>query len=325
MRQFVRVLLILIILPVIGTVGFMWIEGLSALDATYMAFITLSTIGYEVVKPLSANGKIFIIIYIMLSFSLFFYSLTQIGEMLVEGEIQRILWGRLMHRQIKDLSNHAIICGLGRMGQAIARELHRKGVDFVIIDCDGERVATAQQEGWRWIKGDVSDDDVLKQAGIERAGCLATVLPDDADNLFCVMSARLLNKSLTIIARASSDSATVKLKRAGATRTVSPYSTGAVKIAQLLVHPELEDFIEIFTDRTTDVDLSVIHIDASSPLKGLSLKELNLEAQEIMIIGLRKRGQKLQLPPPQDIPLTEDDTLIAVGKSRALGQILSRH
>lgn len=323
MIQLIRILATLIILPIVGTLGFIFIENLSPLDAAYMAFITLSTIGYEVVKPLSPAGKVFVIIYIMLGFSLFFYSLTQIGEMLLEGEIQRILRGRRMNRQIKDLSNHAIICGLGRMGQAIARELQHKDQDFLIIDHDLERIALAQQEGWRWIKGDVSDDEILKQAGIERARCLATVLPDDADNLFCVMSARLLNKSLTIIARASCDSVTIKLKRAGATRIVSPYSTGAVKIAQLLVHPELEDFMEIFSDRTADVDLSVIHIDAESPLKGHCIKDLDLEKRGIMVVGLRKRGQKLQLPPPKDVLLTEEDTLIAVGKSRELGQILS--
>lgn len=323
MIQLLRIVAILIILPIVGALGFALIEGLRPLDAAYMAFITLSTVGYEVVQPLSDRGKIFVITYIVLSFSLFFYCLSQIGEMLVQGDIQRILRGRFMHRRVSELDGHAIICGLGRMGQSIAREMQLKGKEFVIVDRDADRIELATEQGWRCVKGDVSDDDVLRQAGIERAQCLATVLPHDADNLFCVMSARLLNKDLTIIARSSSDSATIKLKRAGATRIVSPYTTGAVKIAQLMVHPELEDFIEIFADRNTDIDLSVVRVDRDSPLLGRRLADFDLSRQGIMIIGLRKKGQKVQLPPPLDVALAEDDTLIAVGKGQALARFLA--
>ncbi|MFY7927811.1 MAG: potassium channel family protein [Oligoflexus sp.] len=324
MLQLLRLLLILIVLPIIGTIGFMIIEDLRLLDAAYMAFITLSTVGYEVVKPLSDSGKLFIIVYLVLGFSLFFYSLTQIGEIVVNGELQRILGGRLMHRQIKSLSNHAIICGLGRMGQGIAKEMHRKGEPFVVIDLSAERFEMAMKEGWACIKGDASEDDILQEAGIEHARCLATVLPHDADNLFCVMSARLLNKNMTIITRASSESAIDKLRRAGATRIVSPYSTGAVKIAQLMHHPELEDFIEIFTDRRTDIDLTVFRIEKNSPLVGRCLRDLNLIQQGVMIIGLRRDGQKIELPPPVDIALKVHDTLIAVGKAVQLSKVLAR-
>ncbi len=324
MLQLFRVLLILIILPIIGTIGFMTIEDLRLIDAMYMAFITLSTVGYEVVKPLSDGGKIFVIVYLAMGFSLFFYSLSQIGEMAVKGELQRILGGRLMHRQIKSLSQHAIICGLGRMGQGIAKEMHRKGEDFVVIDLDQERIDMALKEGWRCIKGDASDDEILREAGIERARCLATVLPHDAENLFCVMSARLLNKKLIIITRASTDGAIDKLKRAGATRIVSPYSTGAVKIAQLMHHPELEDFIEIFSDRRTDIDLTVFRIDRRSPFVGLCLRDLNLIQQGVMVIGLQKPGQKIELPPPIDKPLEENDTLITVGKAVQLSRVLDK-
>jgi voltage-gated potassium channel len=324
MLQLFRLLLILIVLPIIGTIGFMTIEKLRWLDAMYMAFITLSTVGYEVVKPLSDGGKIFVIVYLVLGFSMFFYSLSQIGEMLVKGELQRILGGRLMNRQINGLSQHAIICGLGRMGQGIAKEMHRKGEDFVVIDLSQDRIDLARKEGWPCIKGDASDDEILRQAGIERARCLATVLPHDAENLFCVMSARLLNKPLIIITRASSDAAIDKFKRAGATRIVSPYSTGAVKIAQLMHHPELEDFIEIFSDRRTDIDLTVFRIDRHSPFIGKCLRDLNLIQQGVMVIGLQRSGQKIELPPPIDQPLKEHDTLVTVGKAQNLSRVLEQ-
>ncbi len=322
--QIFRILLILLVLPLVGTFGFMTIEGWRFLDALYMSFITLSTIGYEVVHPLSDAGKIFVILYLGIGFSFFFYSLTQVGEMAMKGDLQRYFGGRMMERQIKGLEHHAILCGLGRMGRAIAHELSAKGEKFVIIDRDADRVEQARQEGWLCLKGDVSDDAILKQAGIERARCLATVLPHDADNLFCVMSARLLNKELTLITRASNESAVDKLKRAGATRIVSPYTTGAVKISQLMIHPEIEDFFEVFSDKNLDIDLTIVHVEKSSILYHKTLRELALMQRGVMVVGLRRKGQKLELPPPLDIALEERDILIAAGKSTQLATLFSR-
>ncbi len=322
--QVLRLVIILIVLPLVGTVGFMMIEDWRFLDALYMSFITLSTVGYEVVHPLSDGGKVFVIVYLGVGFSFFFYSLTQIGEMAVKGDLQRLLGGRIMERQIKALEHHAILCGLGRMGRAIAHEMAAKGQKFVVIDRDPERVERARQEGWLCLRGDVSDDNVLKQAGIERARCLATVLPHDADNLFCVMSARLLNKELTLITRASNESAIDKLKRAGATRIVSPYTTGAVKISQLMIHPELEDFFEVFSDKNLDIDLTIVHVEKSSILCHKTLRELALMQKGVMVVGLRRKGQKLELPPPLDVPLEERDILIAAGKSTQLTALFAR-
>lgn len=318
MRSFVRLLLILIILPFLGTLGFHWIEGWRWIDSLYMAFITLSTVGYEVVAPLSDAGKVFIIIYLALGFSVFFYSLTQIGEMAVGGDLRRLFRRRMMHRQIKDLDQHFIICGMGRMGSGIARELHKKKQPFVIIEKDSARVEAALLDGWRCIEGDATNDDVLRNAGIDRALCLATVLPHDADNLFTVMSARLLNKTMTLITRASDEASIDKLKRAGATRIISPYSIGAVKIAQLMINPQLEEFIEIFGEHELDIDLTVVKVDQQSPLQGRNLKQVQQEAKGLLVVGLRREGQKLLMPPPDDEILKPKDSLIVVGPSRVM-------
>ncbi len=308
-------------MPLIGTAGFMWIEDWRFIDALYMAFITLSTIGYEVVKPLSDGGKLFVIVYVAIGLSVFVYSLTQIGEMAVGGELKRLLGGRIMNRQIKGLTDHFIICGMGRMGRSVALELHNKQHPFVVVEKDPIRVDHALQAGWRCIVGDATDDEVLQAAGLSKARCLATVLPNDADNLFTVMTARLMRKDLTIITRASNEKSVDKLKRAGATRIVSPYSTGAVKISQLMINPQLEEFIEIFGDQDLGIDLTIIHVDRRSILLGKTLKDLRLPDKEIMVIGLRRDGQKLELPPPLDVALKENDSLIAVGKSAAIQSI----
>ncbi len=318
MHSFFRLLLILIILPIIGTLGFHWIEGLRWIDAVYMAFITLSTVGYEVVSPLSDPGKIFVIVYIVVGFSVFFYSLSQIGEMAVGGDLRRLLRRRLMNRQIKDLDQHFIVCGLGRMGRGIAKELSKKHQSFVVIERDAARVEEALQAGWRCLEGDATSDDILRLAGIDKARCLATVLPQDSDNLFTVMSARLLNKQLTLITRASNEAAIDKLKRAGATRIISPYSIGAVKIAQLMINPQLEEFIEIFGEHDLDIDLTVVKIDPHSRLQGLTLKDVQSQVKGILVVGLRREGQKLLMPPPEDEALQPKDSLIVVGPSRVM-------
>lgn len=318
MNTFLRILFILIILPLIGTLGFMYIENWRFLDAVYMSFITLSTVGYEVVSPLSDAGKVFVICYLGIGLSVFFYSLTQVGEMAVSGELKRLFGGRIMNRQIKGLSDHFIICGLGRMGRSVAQELFHKQHPFVVIEKDSTRVDQALQLGWRCVVGDATDEEVLEAAGLSKARCLATVLPNDADNLFTVMTARLLRKDLTIITRASAEKSVDKLRRAGATRIVSPYSTGAVKISQLMINPQLEDFIEIFADQNLGIDLTIIHIDRKSKLLGKTLQDLRLPEREIMVIGLRRSGQILEWPPPFDVALKENYSVIAVGKSAAI-------
>lgn len=322
MRKFKSLLTVLLLWPLLGTAGFMVVENLRFLDALYMAIITLSTIGYEVVKPLSDEGKVFVIIYITVGFSAFFYALTKLGEMAVGGELKRVLEGRIMDRQIKGLSDHYIICGFGRMGRAIAQSLAENRHEFVIVEKDQERIELAMQANWRCIEGDGTDDEVLKTAGMEKCRCIAVVLPHDADNLYTVMSARLLNKEATIITRASSESAVIKLKRAGANRVVNPYATGAIKIAQLMINPNLEDFIGLFGKHQLDVELTVTNIEHGSFLVGQTLRDLRLPDHGMVVIGHKRKGQELQLPPPLDLKMEANDSLMIVGKAKLINSVL---
>lgn len=318
-----RLFSILIILPCIGVLGFMWIEDYRFLDALYMSFITLSTVGYEVVKPLSDPGKVFVVSYLAVGLSVFFYCLTRIGEMAVDGQLHRFLGGRLMDRQIRKLRNHLIICGAGRMGSAIAQQLYSAGEDFVIIDKSEERLEAAKQLGWTWLHGDGTSDEVLKSAGVEHARCLASVMSNDADNLYAVLSARMLSKELTIIARASDDSVMTKFRHAGADKVVSPHATGAVKISQLMINPHVQEFIELFADQNIGIELTVVQLDEKSPYVGRRLHELALTRKGVMIIGIKRPGavDSLLLPPPHDEILRNEDSLIAVGKAESMARV----
>ncbi len=246
--KFFRLLLVLLLLPFVGTIGFVYIEGWRPLDALYMSFITLSTVGYGVIAPLSDYGKIFIICYLATSLSLFLYSIAQIGEMAVSGELNRFLGVKLMKRTIFGLKDHYIICGAGKMGRAVAQKLSLANKKFVIIDKDQAQLELIKKNGWRYIEGDATEDGVLMAAGVDSAQCLATVLSNDADNLFVVMSTRLIASTITIITRAKEESSINKLKRAGADKVVSPYVAGANKVSQLMINPQLEEFYELFRE-----------------------------------------------------------------------------
>ncbi len=324
MHQLSRILFILIALPIIGTCGFRFLENLSWLDAAYMAFITLSTIGYEVVRPLSDPGKIFVIVYIIFGFSFFIYSLSKLGEISMNGDLKRLMEHRRMDRHIEKLKNHTIVCGFGRMGRAVARELADAGKEFVLIETDGDRVQEARALGWMCIQGDASSDNILRLAGVEKAACLASVLPNDADNLLTVMSARLLQKELFLVARSSADEAVAKLKRAGANRIVSPYSAGANRMAQMLMKPQLQDFYEVLSGKELEVDMTIITVEAGAPAIGKTVKELRPGEGGLVLAGLKRKIGKMDLPPSDEMAIEVDDTLLVLGRGQQLVRLLEQ-
>lgn len=321
--KFTRLILILLCLPLVGTLGFILVEGLRPLDALYMAFITLSTVGYEVVQPLSDSGKIFVILYLAAGLALFLYSIAQLGEMAVSGELREILGANIMDRSLSKLEEHFIICGGGKMGMTVAQKLADAGKDFIVIDSQDSKGEQIRRKGWYFIEGDATDDDVLLKAGIQRATCLATVISNDADNLFVVMSAKLLNKDLTIITRAKDEAAIKKLRRAGADRVVSPYVTGANKVSQLMVNPKLEEFYELLGENDLGIDLTMIHVDEDSPYLNRRIDDLKMDQKGVVIVGVLRGNGDLLMPPSKDHALSKDDSLIAIGKEKALEEIFS--
>ena len=324
MSKVLRIILLLVGMTAVGTLGCYFIEDeYTVRDSLYMTVITLTTGGYHEVHPLSTDGKIFVIIFLVAGLGAFLFSLATLGELIVSTELNRWLEKRKMDTALKSLQNHFIICGYGRMGQTVCAQLAAKDFPFVVIDQDEEILADCRERNWAWLKGDATDDDVLKQAGIAHARGLAAVLGTDADNLVAIFSARLVRKDLQILARASDKRQVVKLEKAGADRVVSPYNAGATKIAQLLVNPHVEDFIEIFAGKGSELDLAEIQVTEETEYAGRSLKDTQFTTRGIVIVAIRKANQELLIPPPISATIEPGDSLIACGKADAIQELLS--
>jgi voltage-gated potassium channel len=229
-----------------GTIGYVVIEGWNFLDAFYMTVITLTTVGFGEVHQLSNAGRVFTIVLIIGGVGTVFYALSIGAKLTLEGELQEIFGRQRLEKKIRELGDHYIVCGYGRMGRIICRELKHDNVPFVVIEKKPD-VLLEEQKEILLFEGDATNDDVLKEVGIEKAKGLISVLPTDAENLYVVLSARGLNPNLQIVARAGEEGSEQKLLRAGADRVVSPYHIGGLRIAHTVLKPAVVDFIEFAT------------------------------------------------------------------------------
>lgn len=323
MRAEFRILVLLALLPLLGTVGFMVIEGWNAFDAFYMSIITLTTVGYEEVHPLSPAGRVFVVLFLVGGLGVFFFGIVRLGEMAVRSELRDWMGRRSMSNQVANLSSHFIVCGCGRMGRTICRELSSRKLPFVVVERAETAIRYCQEQGWLNLLGDATDDRVLEEAGIAKASGLAAVLSSDADNLYVVMSSRLLSQQLRIVARVDDEKSEVKLRKAGANRIISLYATGGLKAAQLLANPELEDFLEVFTERGAGLELAEVHVSAGGPYAGKSLEQSAFRRRGAIVVGIRRHSGELLLNPPPTTTLEPDDQVIAMGSAEALARILN--
>ncbi len=324
MRRMALIALLLLTVTTTGTVGFRLLTGGSWLRSAYLAVITLSTLGSRDAGD-DAAVMLFVMAYLSFGFGIFTYGAYQLGQMFVDIQFRRHLEKRRMERKIRKLSQHFIVCGMGRMGTTICEFLERRGQPFVVIDVNEDLLAEeCQSRGWQYIEGDATDDAVLQDAGITEAKGLATVLATDADNVYVVLTARMLSQRLLIVARASDDSAVQKLQRAGATRVISPFSSGAIKMARYMLSPTVEGFLEINDERGGGgLELADISIPAGSPYVGKQLADTDLRSRGVMIIGiLRANGERL-LPPPSSATIQAGDSLFAFGDTNVVNSVIA--
>lgn len=310
---------------VTGTLGFHYFSGDRWLNCLYMAVTTLTTVGYAEIVPLDDAGRVFTMVYLLLGFSVFTYSAFQLGQWVVNAELQGMLERRRMEKKIDEMHDHYIVCGMGRMGWTICSQLQDHGKPFVAIDRNEERLRTfavSPAGNWPYIAGDATDEDVLRRAGIERARGLATVLATDADNVYVILTARMISLRIEIIARASDEKAVAKLARAGANRVVSPFSTGAMKMARFLINPNVEDFLEIADRRGQGLELADIQITAGSAYVGKKLSETDLRELGVMVIGIRKSNGEKLMPPPGNAVIEIGDCLFAFGNTSAVNKMI---
>ncbi len=313
-KRLIFALIFITCVVIAGSAGYMLIEGWSCLDSLYMTIITIASVGYKEIHDLSPNGRIFTIILIISGVGSVTYALTTIAKIVVEGEIQEIFGRKRLEKKIKELKNHYIVCGYGRMGRIICRELKEKDIKFVIIEKEPDTFESGEET--LVLKGDATKDENLKEAGIEKAKGLISVLPTDAENLFVVLSARELNPKLFIVARAGEEGSEQKLLRAGADRVVSPYHIGGLRIAHTVLKPAVVDFIE-FATKSGNIDLQMeeITVQNNSKLAGLTLDECGIGRDlGIIVVAIKKASGDMQFNPTFRTAIKAGDTLIALGE-----------
>ena len=313
-KLFLALALIIIVIA-FGTAGYQLIEGWNFLDALYMTIITLTTVGYREVHELSSRGMIFTIVLLMVGVGTFLYALSAGAKIILEGELQELFGRKRLEKKIKELKGHYIVCGYGRMGKIICRELKAKNVPFVAIERNGDFLNN-RLDDFLGISGDATNDDILREAGIERAKGLISVLPNDALNLYVVLSARELNPDLHIVARAGEEGSENKLLRAGADKVVSPYHIGGLRIAHTILRPAVVDFIE-FATKTGNLELQMeeVTIPEGSRMADKSLDQCGIGRElGIIIVGIKRHTGEMRFNPTSRSTIKAGDTLIALGE-----------
>lgn len=327
-RELVRGGLALASIVLIGTLWYWKIEKWSFSDSVYMTVITLSTVGFSEVRPLEERGRLFTVALILMGLLTIGYIVNRFTEALIQGYFQEGFKLRQEKSLIESLDQHYIVCGFGRTGRHVAREFFAEGIPFIVIDDNLEEVEEIKQLGYTVILGDATLDESLVRAKIDRAICMVTALPSDAENLYTVLSAKSLNPRIRAIARASNEEAVQKLQRAGADAVVSPYITGGKRLAAAALRPQVMDFVDgIITGSNRSYYLEEFLIDSQHcPYVSKTLREAKLRSQSgALVLAIRRFDGNLIAGPTGDTQILERDALICMGTAdqlRDLNQIL---
>jgi voltage-gated potassium channel len=304
----------------IGTAGYVIIEGWDVFDAFYMTITTVTTVGYGEIHPLSRVGRAFNSGVIILGAATVLYTFSFLMARLVEGDLQARWARRRRERMLDNLTNHFIICGFGRIGQIVAREFARQQVPFVIIERDLERMQSAIDMGYLAVEADASREDVLRRLGIGRARGFIAAVSTDADNVFAILTARLLRPDLFIIGRAETEDAKTKLVRAGADRVLSPYQIGGLQLAQTALRPAVVDFVQLATSSDNlDLNMEQVQIAQGAPLAGRSILEANLRQRfGVVVVGIQRASGTMEFNPSPESIMGVGDYLVVLGQAKNL-------
>ena len=304
-----------------GAVGFMLVEGWSFGESLYMAVITVSTVGYGEVRPLSSAGRALAVAVIVVAVGALGFSATSIGVYLADGHLLRDLRRKRMERALRALDGHFIICGGGRFGREVAAEFLRSQASYAVVDLDPAGCVLADQPGLPFVKGDAGDDRALREAGVERAKGLVAALPADDANLYVVLTARQINPGLTIITKAVEQRSIDKLRLAGADRVVSPYLIAGRAMASALLRPSVVSFLdEALYHESTPLQMEQLQIPDHSPLVGTSVSAARIDdATGATVLAVhRANGTLVSAPKALTATLGDGDILVAVGTDEQL-------
>ncbi len=315
----------LLLIVCIGIGGYILIEGYNFIDAFYMTIITVATVGFEEVKPLSDPGKIFTAFLIITSFGTFAYAVTSISKYVIDGEFNQYFKNLKLNAAIEKLEDHVIICGFGRNGKQAAHVLKKHDKRFVVIEQKKEIIAAITHKySDLLMEGDATQDEVLERAGIRKAKALITTLPIDADNLFIVLSARTLNPKLTIISRASEDNSDKKIKLAGADNVIMPDKIGGAHMASLVMKPDVMEFVDFITGQGGDnIRLEEITFEnLTQEFQNKSIRELEIRNRSgANIIGFKTAQGEFIINPSADTKIIPDAKLFVLGTSEQINKL----
>jgi voltage-gated potassium channel len=309
----------------IGTAGFMLVEGWSPFDAFYMSLITLTTVGYGEVHPLSFQGRMFASFLMLVGVATVFVSFAILGDTLLRLELADYFDHRRRTRMLQHITGHYIVCGAGRVGRSVVLELLRGGAGVVLIDNDPERVKWGEALGIVTLTADASKDETLRAARIDRAAGLVAAISSDAENVYVTLSAKVLNPSVYIAARASDEQAEEKLQRAGASTVLTPYTYIGHRLAQSLLRPHVVSFLDIasaFGKTELDLDIEQLRVAPGSVLSSRTLEDAQLgRTYGVIVLAVRRQSGVMQFNPQADVRLEDGDVLIAMGERQKLKQL----
>ena len=319
-----RLLLSILALTIIGSsLGYLILDPrqeANLIDAFYMTFITIATVGYKEVYPLTQGGKLFTIAVIAFSAVTLVYTIGTLGQFFMEGELREILGRRKMDKRITKMKDHYIIAGHGRVGEIVQEEFDKAGVPYIVIESVPERLTELEKRGNTFIEGNATEDEVLLDTGIKHAKYLVSTIPSEADSVFIALTARQLNPDIFIIARADSKTAEKKVLRAGADRVVMPHDTGGRRMALASLKPNLVDSLSIDSfGGELGLEIEEVEIPASCSFAGKSLLDSQLRSKHgVTVLAIRKASGQKKVNPPPDTIIEAGDVLILVGEKESI-------
>ena len=325
-RRFLKILVLMAALVAFGTFGFHWVEGWSYFDGFYMTLMTLTTVGYGEVHPLSSAGRVLASALMMGGVLTVFISIGVLVDVIIKIELADRFGRKRRQQMIEKLQDHYIVCGAGRVGRSVIRELRRSGVPVLLIDSDVARAQWSIQEGIPTLVADATKDETLQRARVAHAKGLVAAISSDAENVYVALSARVLNPNLIISARATDEQAEEKLKRAGATTVFTPYTFIGHRLAQSMLRPHVLSFLDVASAFSGGGDLQIeteqLHISKDSPLCNRTLEEARVrQTYGLIVLALRKAAGGMLFNPEGNTRVESGDVLIAMGRRSELQRI----
>jgi voltage-gated potassium channel len=311
---------------VVGSFGYVLIEGWKVFDGLYMTVITMGGVGYREVHPLSQAGQLWTMLVIVSGVGALAFAVVTVTDFMVEGHFSGFLEGRRMEKRIAGLSGHHIVAGLGRVGSVVAEEFESAGMSFAVIDTSDVALARARESGWAWLKGDATEEATLKEAGIERARSLTAALDSDAENVFVTLTARGLARDLFIVARATTLSAESKLRRSGADRVITPTEIGGKRMAAMVMRPMVVDFLDVVSHgQGTELKLEQITLSEGDPYVGCTIGEAHIRSRTgTYVLAVTGTDGRENSNPSPDTTLRAGDSLIVLGSEEQLRALADR-